>query len=726
MKYLKILILFLFPLLSGSLAFAQIDTTATDRKDCYITDVREKLIGQTPGVVAISSVGTPAMIPSVYVHGFHLYTKNPAFYVDGVLVNDLNFLAPESIGSIEVLSGGDAVLRFGPEASCGAIVVTTRAATQKGFHASYSFSGAIHQLAWEPKQISLQEWQASNPSMENTTQNPYNLNRIGTSFAQTHHVSLQSKTDKLDVAANLDYLDNDGPLEGKVDNHRRYSGSARIAYRPLKWLDVEVSAAGGKSDKNHQQALVTILYNQPVRPEYGATDPLHELAVKNLKNTAFSAQGKIEFRPIDGLYVRAFYGINQDRNEARTHEWNWHQYGLDLGYSRTFGKHSAGVDATIKRQDYLSSEQITSMIYSQSKDTLTDYSFRLRYDWNKRLFADFGLYKRQYKGHRDDLLKKPALAANIRFKPGKQWEVFGSWSHAYHFVTPRDRFSYRDPVSSSLGNAGYSRLNAGAEAGFRIGGSSVHARINGFLDQDDYYLLTADDNISVRNLGLELSARWSYAVNDFVFGLDPSLTLYRNSVTKMFHNILSYNYYSSGLSVREGYPVGIAWLYPMQGVDPTDNSPILGEEMQAYGHGLFPTAVLGLHGYVSWKNWQLSILGHGNFGQSVMHANELNGLRRHFLNDKTYPYFSVSESYRHSSAMLFDASFFRIDQIRLDYSLPLKVANIDLFASLENFILFTRYPGSDPEYTLNWDYLGSDMPVNPSTRRVVFGIKIAL
>lgn len=725
MKHVKFLILSLLPLLSGSPAFAQTDTTATDRKDCYITDVREKLIGQTPGVVAVSSVGAPAMIPSVYVHGFHPYTKNPAFYVDGVLVSDMNFLAPESIGSIEVLSGGDAVLRFGPEASCGAIVVTTRAATQKGFHASYSFSGAVHQLAWEPEQISLQEWQASYPSMKNCTQNPYNLNRTGTSFAQTHHVSLQSKTDKLDVAANLDYLDNDGPLEGKVDNHRRYSGSARIAYRPLKWLDVEVSAAGGKSDKNYQQALVTILYNQPVPPEYGAADPLGAFSVENLQNTAFSAQGKVEFRPIDGLYVRPFYGISQDRNDAKRHEWNLHQYGLDLGYSRTFGKHSAGLDATIKRQDYLSGEQVSSTRYIQYRDTLTDYSIRLRYDWNKRLFADFGLYKRQYKGHLDDRLQKPALAANIRFKPGKEWEVFGSWSHAYHFVTRTDRYNYRDLLPISLSSAGYSRLNAGAEAGFQIGGNSVHARINGFWDSDNYYVLNYDDQVSVRNLGLELSARWSYAVNDFVFGLDPSLTLYRNRVTKMFNNLTSYNY-STLFSVREGYPVGIAWLYPMKGVDPTDNSPILGQEKEACGNGLFPTAVLGLHGYVSWKNWQLSILGHGNFGQSVMHGSEQDGLRRHFLNDKTYYYFQASDSYRQSSAMLFDASFFRIDQIRLDYSLPLKVANIDLFASLENFILFTRYPGSDPEYTLNWDYLGMDFPINPSTRRVVFGVKIAL
>ena len=725
-NFLIIPILFL---LSGIPAFAQTDTTALDRKDCYITDVREKLIGQTPGVIAVSSVGTPGMTPSVYIHGFHRYAKNPAFFVDGVRVEDLDFLAPESIADIQVLSGSEAILRYGPEASCGALVVTTRNATQKGFHASYSFAGAIHQLAWEPQQITLQEWQAFNPYLENYTQNPHNLDRIGTSFAQTHHLGLQSKTDKLNVAANLDFLDNDGPLEGRVDSHRRFSGTARIGYRPLEWLNVEFSAAAGKSDKTYQDALMTILYNQPVRPEYEPWDPLDKQSVHKLGKTAFSAQGKVEFRPLDGLYARAFYGISQDKDEDETREWKWHQFGLDLGYSRTFGKHAVGLDATVKRQGYFTHNRFNTMvreIYLSSRDTLTDLAVRLHYDWNKRLSADFGLYKRYYKSHRDEWLKKPAFAASLRWKPGERWEVFGSWSHSFHFVNTGDVFSLQDPLISIITTAAYSRLNAGAEADFRIGGSAVHARINGFLDRDNYYSrLNMDDMISVRNLGLELAADWNYAVDDFVFCVEPSLTLYRNKVTNLSGYITNY-FINTGMIVQEGDPVGIAWLYPVTGVNPDNNDPIMGQERQTYGNGLFPTAVLGLHGSVSWNNWQLNILGHGNFGQSVMHTVDWDCLRRHFITDQTYHYYSGSDSYRESSAMLFDASFFRIDQIRLDYTLPLKAFNMDLFASLENFILFTRYPGSDPEYTLQWENAGTELSAVPSTRRVVFGVKIAL
>jgi hypothetical protein len=81
-----------------------------------------------------------------------------------------------------------------------------------------------------------------------------------------------------------------------------------------------------------------------------------------------------------------------------------------------------------------------------------------------------------------------------------------------------------------------------------------------------------------------------------------------------------------------------------------------------------------------------------------------------------------------SSAMLHDGSFFRIDQIRLQYRLPIRRlhTNVRLSAALENFFLFTKYPGSDPEYNLSWDNPGYDLGAYPSTRRIVFGVNIDL
>ena len=76
--------------------------------------------------------------------------------------------------------------------------------------------------------------------------------------------------------------------------------------------------------------------------------------------------------------------------------------------------------------------------------------------------------------------------------------------------------------------------------------------------------------------------------------------------------------------------------------------------------------------------------------------------------------------------MLHSGSFFRIDQIRLDYSLSFSrlPARVNLFASLENFFLFSSYPGSDPEYALDWQSAGLETGSIPSTKRIVFGVKV--
>ena len=158
-------------------------------------------------------------------------------------------------------------------------------------------------------------------------------------------------------------------------------------------------------------------------------------------------------------------------------------------------------------------------------------------------------------------------------------------------------------------------------------------------------------------------------------------------------------------------------------------------ERDYFGNGVFPTSALGLHGSIAWKNLQLSVRGHGNFGQSVVHSHRFDMLARHYLTnswipenkDAKYPHYSWFQTVSESSAALQDASFFRIDQIRLDYTLPVNRINgfINLFLSLENYFLFTSYPGSDPEYLLEWNTMGEDRGLFPSTKRIVTGLKIS-
>lgn len=768
------------------LSYGQTDTLKDVKP--FVGDIRELLVGQTPGTVAVSSFGSPGMKPSVYIRGLHLFNENPAFYVDGVMVYDLGLIAPESIEKIEVVSGAEAVMRFGPNAANGALAVTTREASRTGFHASYSLTGAMHQLAWEPEQITLEEWNKYWPYTVGGKQNPYLLDKYKASFAQNHHLNLQYGGGKLSVATSFDFLDNDGPMVGRKDTQKRFSGNAKIEYRPLDWLRIELSGGAGRSyssclsvtTESYLSIMYSILNNEPLMGTETAQD-----VISNLDNEPYhdglSALALVEVHPVSGLAVRGYYGFSKENLDSYRvgwkkeqesfsvtngtfEDWYWYQYGIDADYLMPLGDHTLQFVAAAKRlyYDYSNVNSLTGMhaldeygipfgdyaavktkfidpglenwsisnpqgfSFSRwsGKDNLTDLSLNVNYDWNKRLYAGVGLYKR--------LKEALSYSGNLKWVPMDNWSVFGSYvktNTIYH----NSRFNtIHVPLPAE-----FSRLDAGAEASLKAGAGVLNLRVLGFLD-NDYYIdgnqyHIEDSGLKIRNEGIEAGADWSGQTGDISFNAGASLTMYRNKTLSMDESITAIGF-GHILYIKEGYPLKVAWLKKFEGVDKETGAPVVGER-DYFGNGVFPTSALGLHGSIAWKNLQLSVRGHGNFGQSVVHSHRFDMLARHYLTnswipenkDAKYPHFGWFQTVSESSAALQDASFFRIDQIRLDYTMPVNRINgfITLFLSLENYFLFTSYPGSDPEYLLEWNTMGEDRGLFPSTKRIVTGLKIS-
>ena len=88
------------------------------------------------------------------------------------------------------------------------------------------------------------------------------------------------------------------------------------------------------------------------------------------------------------------------------------------------------------------------------------------------------------------------------------------------------------------------------------------------------------------------------------------------------------------------------------------------------------------------------------------------------------------EKFYISSASVLDGSYFKIKQIQLGYTLPkkllksIKVENLRIYTSLDDFFVFTSYPGLDPEVTGVRRALGVDKGSYPTSRKVVAGISL--
>ena len=80
-----------------------------------------------------------------------------------------------------------------------------------------------------------------------------------------------------------------------------------------------------------------------------------------------------------------------------------------------------------------------------------------------------------------------------------------------------------------------------------------------------------------------------------------------------------------------------------------------------------------------------------------------------------------------------DASFLRISNIQLSYTVPSKISskakmkNLSAYISLQNWFIITNYSGYDPEMHSGGDDnldIGLDRYNYPSTKGVTFGIKV--
>ena len=164
------------------------------------------------------------------------------------------------------------------------------------------------------------------------------------------------------------------------------------------------------------------------------------------------------------------------------------------------------------------------------------------------------------------------------------------------------------------------------------------------------------------------------------------------------------------------------------------------------GSGI-PKLTYGLTLTAAYKGFDLVVFGNGAAGNKVlMLMNELNTatnkIKSIFYDGRwtpentnaTRPKPSTGNEaslYNKSSAYLFDGNFFKIQQIQLGYTLPknllkrIFLSKARLYCSLEDFFLFTKYPGFSPEAASDSVIgAGIDFGAYPTSKKLVFGVNV--
>ena len=259
---------------------------------------------------------------------------------------------------------------------------------------------------------------------------------------------------------------------------------------------------------------------------------------------------------------------------------------------------------------------------------------------------------------------------------------------------------------------------------------------------------------NIQNRGFEFELGWQDHIGDFSYGIRGNLSTLKNKVTYIHETLdaidgQSFHTYGAITRFEVGKPAWYFYGYQFDKIDPATGNPtfvdinedgsITDADKTMIGKGI-ADMTYGITLTAAYKGFDLIVFGTGSYGADIYSC-----LNRadYTLNKLTYwtenrwkvdntagttPKAGATDldKYFISSASVFDGSYFKIKQIQLGYTFPskwmktIKVDNLRVYASLDDFFTFSDYPGFDPEVT----NMGVDKGSYPTSKKIVAGVSI--
>ncbi|MCQ2139183.1 MAG: TonB-dependent receptor [Bacteroidales bacterium] len=262
----------------------------------------------------------------------------------------------------------------------------------------------------------------------------------------------------------------------------------------------------------------------------------------------------------------------------------------------------------------------------------------------------------------------------------------------------------------------------------------------------------------IMNTGFELELGWQDAIGDVHYGIRGNVATLKNKVTKLHETLdrmtgATFHTYGTITAFEVGHPAWYFYGYKFDKIDPITGTPLFvdinkdGEINDAdkteIGKGM-ADLTYGLTLNLAWKGLDFIVFGTGSYGNDIYcclnRSDYILNKLTYFTEDRWTPSHTNAtqpkagandmDKYMVSSASVFDGSYFKIKQMQLGYTLPSKltkkvqISNLRIYASLDDWFTFTKYPGFDPEVNGGGSSLGVDKGNYPTSKKAVFGVSL--
>lgn len=270
--------------LTGAVASIKAD----DIKGLSTTDAGAALQGKAAGVQIINS-GGPGEAADIRIRGYSSNSGNigPLLIVDGLKVDNIQYLDPSMIESMEVLKDAASAAIYGAQAGNGVVIITTKTGAANGGKAQISYSskftiqslGKKAEIFDAPEYIEYHKY-LGDLTDDLLTKNHYNGQNTNwydevfeNSLAYQHSLTVQASNGKGRFLASLNILNNDGIVKGNNDTYKRFTGQINADYDVYKWLNITTNTSFEKwktkgVTKGYGSILNSVVSIDPLTPAY--------------------------------------------------------------------------------------------------------------------------------------------------------------------------------------------------------------------------------------------------------------------------------------------------------------------------------------------------------------------------------------------------------------------------------------------------------------------------
>ncbi|SEL38956.1 SusC/RagA family TonB-linked outer membrane protein [Parapedobacter koreensis] len=227
-----------------------------DLNERPIVSAAQAIQGRAAGVSVIQPNGAPGGETSIRIRGTTSFngSNDPLYVVDGVPVDNINFLSPQDIADMQILKDASSAAIYGSRAANGVVLITTKRGAEGGAKIAFNAQATQNRVTNEIEPLNTAQYR----ELQNeiglvslpdglTDQTNWFDEAYTTGHIQNYQVSISDGTEKLKYFLSGGYLDEKGVLSSAF--YKRYNFRANIDNQVRDWLNI--SANVSYSDYNN-------------------------------------------------------------------------------------------------------------------------------------------------------------------------------------------------------------------------------------------------------------------------------------------------------------------------------------------------------------------------------------------------------------------------------------------------------------------------------------------